>query len=60
MTTNWDEMDRWAMLEEFIVGAGIGCILAIFVSVILGHLLLFLYGGFWSILLSDTVAQWVL
>ena len=60
MKSNWDEMNNWEMLEEFIIGAGIGCILAIFLSVVVGHLLIRLYAGFWSILLSDTVAGWIL
>jgi Mg/Co/Ni transporter MgtE len=58
--TNWDEMNYWEIAEELIIGAGIGCILAIFLSVVLGHILLYLYAGFWAILLSDTVAGWIL
>ena len=58
--TNWNQMNRWEIAEELIVGAGIGCILAIFLSVVIGHNLIRLYAGFWTILLSDTVAGWIL
>jgi Mg/Co/Ni transporter MgtE len=58
--TNWEEMNNWAILEELIVGMGIGCILAVFFSILLGHVLIYIYSGFWTILLSDTVAGWIL